>query len=388
MKNSKLGVMLLTFLIMILLTPFIFSKLMNSRFDTMLLKTQQQRGIVIKEVEDKSNYLTTDRVFEVKVPGEAIGNKEIEYITLLTEVKFKNLPVTTVVFHNILKKLVLKDVGDVKFLENNFIFDVITPDFKHFTYSVVNKDVKYQGFDISWRDFKGVVVYPKEFKNESGTLKVKSNDFEASFDNLNALYLFLKNKYSQELKLKTFTFKTKDFDIKVNNFESKNSQILKPKKADIVSKFNIKNLDSDIVGKKLKLNSVNFDFKLLDLNKSALISLEKGEDKSKELINSGFRGEANLDIKEIFFIKPLGFIKANLDFNISKGDNYSKLRENKLDFINLDFKVKASPQIGMIVGLSYPDISPFIIMDKNSSKVEIKIKKGKIYINGKEIKSN
>ena len=69
MKN-RFVVMFITFIVMILLTPIIFSKLMNSKFNTMLLKIQQQKGIIIKEIKDKSTYLTTDRIFDVKIPGK------------------------------------------------------------------------------------------------------------------------------------------------------------------------------------------------------------------------------------------------------------------------------------------------------------------------------
>ena len=117
MKNNKLIVMIITFIILIGLTPLIFSKFMNARFNTMLLKLQQNRGIVAKEIKNKSSYLTTDRVFEVTIPGSVLKQKKIKSITLRMEVKFKNLPVSNVWSHNVIHNIKLQNEETIPFFK-------------------------------------------------------------------------------------------------------------------------------------------------------------------------------------------------------------------------------------------------------------------------------
>ena len=385
MKN-KIIVMFLTLIVMIFATPIVFDKLMNSKFNTMLINLQQQKGIVIKEIKNKSNYLTTDRVFEVIIPGTAINQNEIKYIKLLSEVKFKNLPVTEVFFHNIVKKLVLKNNEDIKFLENKFVFNVITPDFKHFRYKVLNNSSQENGITISWRDFNGVYVYLKEFKNEDGNIDIKNNKFNISFNHIFTDNLFLKNKIEQESRLQNIVLHFPTIHINIQDIDSKNIQIDKNSTIDILSSFFVKEIKSPI----FKLNSAKLNIHLENLNKKALFSLQNGENKGIiDLLNNGFNGNIKLNIKNIFFMKPLGFLFADVNFSVKKGaKNYQKLQNDDLSFLVLNAKVEASPQIGSIVALSYPIIAPFIQVKNNKAIIYIQIKKGKIYINGTEIKSN
>ena len=377
--------MFLTLIVMIFATPIVFDKLMNSKFNAMLVNLQQQRGITIKEIKNKSNYLTTDRIFEIIIPGAVINQKEIKYIKLLTEVKFKNLPVTEVLFHNIVKKLVLKNNEDIKFLENKFIFNVITPDFKHFRYKVLNNSVQENGVTISWKDFNGIYVYLKEFKNEDGNIEIKNNRFKVLFNHIFVDNLFLKNKIEQESKLQNIMLKFPTININIQNINSKNIQINKNSIVDILSNFYVKEINSSI----FKLNSAKLNIHLKHLNKNALLLLQKGENKGiANLLNDGFDGIMNLNIKNIFFIKPLGFLSADVNFSIKKGaKNYQKLQNNDLSFLALNAKIEASPKIGSVVALSYPIIAPFIKVKNNKAIISIQIKKGKIYINGTEIKS-
>lgn len=68
MKN-KLLIMFLTFLVMIGVTPLIFDKLMNAKFNKMLENVKKD-GFEVIQIEDKSTYLQTDRIFKVVIPGQ------------------------------------------------------------------------------------------------------------------------------------------------------------------------------------------------------------------------------------------------------------------------------------------------------------------------------
>ena len=109
MKN-KLIIMLVTFIVLIAITPFVFSKLMNAKFDEMLDNLRKD-GIEIKLIEDKSSYIQTDKLFLVTIPEKFLINKDIalegvKSVTLEIETKFKNLPITDVLFLGKVKKLI------------------------------------------------------------------------------------------------------------------------------------------------------------------------------------------------------------------------------------------------------------------------------------------
>ena len=95
MKN-KLIVMILTFAVMIALTPLVFSKLMNAKFNQMI-ENLNKEGIKVEVIKDKSSYLQTDKILSVEIPKEYLNNA-FESINLEVEAKFKNLPVTNVLF--------------------------------------------------------------------------------------------------------------------------------------------------------------------------------------------------------------------------------------------------------------------------------------------------
>ena len=95
MKN-KLIVMILTFAVMIVLTPLVFSKLMNAKFNQMI-ENLNKEGIKVEVIKDKSSYLQTDKILSVEIPKKYLNNA-FESINLEVEAKFKNLPVTNVLF--------------------------------------------------------------------------------------------------------------------------------------------------------------------------------------------------------------------------------------------------------------------------------------------------
>ena len=390
MKNNKLIIMLLTFVVMIFATPIIFDKLMNSKFNTMLLNVQQNNGIVIKPLENKSSYIQTDKTYEVTIPGSVIGQRDIKYIKLLTEVKFKNLPVTNVIFHNIVKKIVLSNNQELKFLENNLIFDVITPDFKHYKYKVVDKKVDIDNqVEIAWNNFNGIYVYPENFKNEDGNIEVtiKKDNSKISLNHLFSQFLILNKKSEQDSKIKEFSIKAPNLTVDVKDVESKSIKIDKNTTIDVSSSTNVKSVD---VNNMFKLENATSTISFYGLNKKAIEAIQQGNrDKVKDLLNSGFSGKLSLDIKNVFFMQPLGFVNIDVDYNVSKGNNYEALRENKdINFLTLNAKIVTSPKLIQFLGMSDPRMASLIKVENNKAIVIIKINKGHIYINGQEIKSH
>ena len=103
MNKSKIIVMGITFIVLILITPLVFSKLMNAKFNQMLKKYENE-GYSIKLIKDKSSYIQTDKVFEVLIPGKKV-NLNVNDINITLEVKFKNLPVTNVVFEGVVNSI-------------------------------------------------------------------------------------------------------------------------------------------------------------------------------------------------------------------------------------------------------------------------------------------
>ena len=104
MKN-KLIVMILTFAVMIALTPLVFSKLMNAKFNQMI-ENLNKEGIKVEVIKDKSSYLQTDKILSVEIPKKYLNNT-FEKVNLEVEAKFKNLPVTNVLFLGNIKNVKL-----------------------------------------------------------------------------------------------------------------------------------------------------------------------------------------------------------------------------------------------------------------------------------------
>ncbi len=391
MKN-KIVIMFLTLVVMIFATPLVFEKLMNSKFDTMLLNLQQQKGIVIKEIKNKSSYLTTDRIFEVTIPGSAINQKEIKYIKLITEATFKNLPVTNVFFHNTVKDVVLVKQGEIPFLKDNFVFDVVTPDFKHYKYRVLDKNIDINGVEIGWSAFKGIYVHNKEFKNEDGNIKIliKKNNATISFNHFISDYLKVGNKIEQNAGLKDIQIKSPRFNGEIKNINSQSETVLKKDTLDSVSNLLVEDVN---INNLFKLKDLKINAKIYGLDKKAIQELQNGNDETsqkslKVLLNRGFNGNIKLRVKDLAFMQDLGFLNADINFSIEKGNNVEKINNNDLSFLNLNAKIVASPKLGAIIMMSEPKLGSFIKNENNKSIVIIKINKGKIYINGKEIKSN
>ena len=361
MKN-KVMVMIITFVIMVALTPVIFGKFMNSRFDTMMLKLQQQKGILIKEVKDKSSYLTTDRIFEVKIPGSLLKSKELKYINLLTEVKFKNLPVTNVYFHNVVKNIILKSSKELPFLSNKIIFDVTTPDFKTYAFDV--KPVKYQAFNLD--AVKGVVHINKDVSTINiDKISLKDKKFSFNIINFKSVSQKDKNFFKTENKL-DLKLKLLNKSIDVKNIDILSS-LKTDKKASVNFKISFKNL---MFSKIIEANAFNTKIKIYDLNSTLFDKAMNSKDKNLtlKLLSNGLKLDLNSSLKNMSFLDlNQGGFKLNVKAVIYKAKNLKEFENYFKKYLAVKIDADISQNFAKMLKDSFPVTRQFLNIppDKN-----------------------
>lgn len=387
MKN-KLIVMFLTFIVLIVITPFIFGKFMNSKFNSMLLKLSQQNGIQIKEIKNKSSYLTTDRIFDVVVPGNAINQKEIKYIEFQTETRFKNLPVTDVEFINILKKIVLDNNSSIAFLKNKFKILVITPDFKVYKYRVFDNKINLQKANLvlSWKNFNGVYDNKtKIFKNENGILELKNPLNDLMVYNIKAFLQDSKNQKKEQLHFDV-NFSSPKLKAWINNFNSNSTLKLSKESADIVTNTDIDKIN---VNNLFKLNKIDTAFEIKGIDKTIYEKLQNKKYSKQDinkLLKKGFIGKFALNIKDMFFMQDLGFLSLKSNFKI-KNASLAQINNKNFNFLDLNLSLQTSPKFINIAGNFFKPLKQIAKIENNKAIIKIVINKGNISINGKEIKS-
>ncbi len=374
MKN-KLTVMIITFVILIGITPLIFGKLMNSRFNTMILKSQQQKGIVAKEVKNKSSYLTTDRTFEVTIPGSVIHQKRIKSIKLLTEVKFKNLPVTNVWFHNIVKDVELQNGEKIPFFKK-IVFDVTTPDFK--TYAFVIKPLKYKTFNLS--SVEGTFKIDKDIsKLNINTISLTDRKLRFYVDDFLSVTQKNKNLFKTENKF-NLHLQFMDKNISVNNVDILSSLKI-AKKADINLKLSFKNL---LFSKIIRANDFNTKIRIYDLNSSILNKAVSSKDKNLTLalLANGFKTKITSSLKNFMF---LGFNQGGFNLNIKttvyKAKSLKDFENNFKKYLAISIKADISENFAKMLKDSFPLTRQFLNIppDKNGIiHIRINLDRGQI----------
>ncbi len=398
MKN-KIIVFIVTFVVMVLATPFVFDKLMNSKFNKMLENLQKQ-GYVIKEIENKSSYLTTDRVFKVVVPGEKIDNSGyIKDIVLEVESKFKNLPVTDVKF---LGKILKVESIDKAFEEqiNQIIKDkirffVVTPNFKTYKYRLFDTDLLAGLNEMKLTGIEGVYDYP--YKN---ILKAKS----LVYKDVKGIILEIK-QFTHKFEEKENTLKN---DMKFNFYATLNNQkvTLLNVKTDSITylgnkiksisnlQFDTLNFVNNIIIKNFKLNffADNIDGKIVKKLQNTNDRFQR-EQLIKELVSKGMDLKLDLKIKDIEAMKQkLGFFDLNSKLKILPDPMlFDKLNKNDLSDLEIFVDLKTTPQISTLLMNVIPQSAfAFALAKKEKGTVELilKVQNGVIYINGEKIKSN
>ena len=394
MKNSKLIVMFLTFLAMIAITPFIFGKLMNAKFNQMLNNLKSQ-GIVINELESKSTYLTTDRVFDVKVPGSVIDNNEIDYIHMKVEAVFKNLPVTDVRFKGKVKELVLKTLDNYqnqKFnekIKDKIRFLVITPDFKNYKYTIEDDKIDFdKEFEVGYSGINGL-FYNKDIKKNTLNIAkfyIKNDRFLAQANNLKSVRVIEGNVTSDDSKA-NFLIKIEDTNINVNNFSSHNV-ITYAKKVTSVTKADVDNIN---VNNQLLINKIELlnEVKGVDLDTLREIQTNpnpRDEDLIK-LLEKGLKLESKLNIAEVKDKnEKLGFLNLDVKLDVKPTDNLiANINAKDFGFVDFKLKLKTTPKIANVIISAFPQALLIFADAKKEGDaivVDFEFNNNKVLVNG------
>ncbi|WP_024789319.1 hypothetical protein [Lebetimonas sp. JH292] len=396
MKN-KLVVMFLTLLIMIAITPFVFSKLMNSKFDTMLLSLQQQQGIKIKEIKNKSGYLKTDRIFLVDIPGKKLNNNFIKDLYFKVETTFNNLPVTKVNFKGVLEKIDLNDKADEAKI--NTLFDkkikffATTPNFKVYTYKFEDINLPFNHINAGVKDIKGILEYSEIVNNKLniGDVYLKMKNVLLEIKNIKNSSFYKKDNFKSENNFNVF------LNFGKNRFQIENIHTLTNTdfkgKTNIISKFSFDKFISDY----LNINQFMLNVNISKLDTKSLISIANTNDVNItkeltfELLKKGFEINLNSKVKNIEVAKKdLGYFLIDADLKIKPDNNLQKdLEENNLSFLNSHIYYESSPEIATVLMNLFPKSAfVFALAGKKGGKVilNINLKNSKLFVNGEEIK--
>jgi len=389
MKN-KIIVMIITFLILIGITPFIFSKLMNSKFNTMLLKIQQQEGVKIKEVENKSSYLTTDRVFLVEIPGKKINENFIKNLVVKVETKFKNLPVTNVDFFGNVEKVDLVNGENIDSFTKQIKFFVTTPDFKVFSYKVNNIDMNIADNKAKFitEDIKGIY----SLKTMTNDLKIKNVSLKAKNG-----FIQLKNIHNISSYKDTLIHTENRFDVYAlfenNKFQINNIRTLTDTKMAKKTDINVQLSFDKFISSYVSIDNFVTKLSLLNLDTEALKELANNyEDRNNiELLKKGFDIVFSSKTKDINFMQnDLGSYLVKADVKVKPNPDIEEdIKKKHLDFVTSHIYYESSPQIATLIMNSVPESAfVFALAKKSGDKVvlDMVLKDSKLTINGEEIK--
>jgi len=398
MKNSKLIAMFLTFIVMIAITPFIFGKLMNSKFDKMLDNLRKE-GIVIKELKSKSTYLTTDRVFEVEIPQNVIDNKDIKVVKLKVESVFKNLPVTDVKFFGKVKEIVFNTLNDAENAEFNdaikdkIKFLVTTPNFKVYEYKFDDTTIDFKdGSKIGYSGLKGVYQYYKTRKNSFSLEKAFFNQDGVLFQANNVRVKYSNEPEKSESSAK-FDLILKDSNkaISIKNISTDTISTFKDKLSSI-SKISIQEVN---LLNKLFLKQISLEFDVKGIDKNAYENIAKkakpDENDLLELVKKGFSLKADLKISKITAQnKDYGFLNLFAKLNVKPETNIEeKIKTNNLDFVTFELDLKTTAEVSALIMNMVPQ-SVFLFMgaEKNNGilTLQITFKNNEVFLNGQKIK--
>jgi hypothetical protein len=394
--NKRIIPAIVGFAIMVVLTPFVFAKLMNSKFDSMITKVQLN-GYKVKQIKNKSSYLTTDRVFDVIIPGSKIDSSGfIKYIEVKVETIFKNLPVTNVIFKGKVLKVVTTNPNLNenlnKLIKNKIKFVVLTPDFKTYTFRVFDFNINNNQTEITFKGIKGVFKTPADLNYKISSITVKNPQTTLEFKNIHNRYVKTDKKISQQEK---FDFKGifANKVISLKNVVINNNTIFGNK---IDVNGNLKFTDLDVFNI-FSLKNANVNLTVEGIDKKLFETLLKSPKNKREeiaykILEKGFDSKINTDIKEIVLKgKSIGFLKINgyIDFKPVKNFQKAVMSKN-FDFIDADIKIQTTPAVCLILMGVEPKMS-FVLMGAQNKNgivsVEFKLKNGALYINGQKVKS-
>ena len=371
MKN-KLVVMIVTFVIMILLTPFIFSKLMNAKYDTMLLKLSQN-GYKIKTLKENIGYLKSERVLDVIVPGEKIKSNEIEYIESEIKTYFKNLPVTNVYFEGKIKDIKLKHPNKIiKDIAKKIEFNAVTSDFKTYAFSI--KPIKYKNLSIS--TIKGILKPSSGILNFNTNVVFRDNNLTFYISDLNSFIEQKKDLFKEDSKF-NLNLQILDKNATVKNIEIES----------LIDKSSLKfklSFNKLLFSKIIEADNFFAQIKAYDFNKTlfkkALISKDKNL--TLKLLANGFKVDVNSSLKNLLF---LGFNQGGFNLNIKaiiyKADNIKDFENNFKKYLSVKINATLSKEFAKMLRQSFPMLRGFLNLppDKNGNiHIRINLNKGSI----------
>jgi len=394
MKN-KLIVMFFTFIVLIGITPFIFSKLMNAKFDEMLDNLRKD-GIEIKLIEDKSSYIQTDKLFLVTIPEKFLINKDIalegvKSVTLEIETKFKNLPITDVLFLGKVKKVDLSsNLENVEHQLNELVkyikFVVTTPDFKNYFYSF--EDIKDKKFAIlgikgsfSKKELnKNSLTINSFYFKDGGFFEIKNLKYDIKWNDKKSF-----SNYSFDLN-----FTTNEVNIQADNIYGSNKTLFN-KDVNLSAKIGFNKLISP---KLLEADNFKLDLKVKGIESNILkeiASTKNIEPYVENIFQKGFEVAINSNLNTLKTLnKELGGYKFNLGMKFLPTHNIKeKLKNDNFDFIQATLFLETSPEIATFIMNVLPDIAfLFELAKKEKDKVilNLEVKDGKLYSEGKLIK--
>ena len=373
--KTKPIVMIVTFIIMILLTPIIFSKLMNSRYDTMLLEFSQN-GYKIKTLKEDIGYLKSERVLDVVIPGEKLGLKDVEFIEAKVKTYFKNLPVTNVYFEGKVKDIKLKHQNPlIENLAKKIEFKVITPDFK--TYAFTINPIKYKTLNID--TIKGNLDVKKHILSFNTNGDIKENNLTLEISNLNTFIQkeqnFFRNKNDFNLNIK---LGEKGAGLKNVNLDN----TLSLRKNSFVNfKLSFKKLT---FSKVVDANDFYADIKAYDFNKTLFKKAMFNDDRNLTLtlLANGFKLDINSSLKNLTF---LGFNQGGINLlvkiSVYKAKNIEDFEKNFKKYLAIQIKADMSKEFARMLRQSFPLLRGFLSVppDKNGIvHVNINFAKGSI----------
>lgn len=400
MKN-RLTVMFFTFLIMVAVTPLVFSKLMNAKFNKMLEKLKAD-GIEITLKEDRSGYLKTDKIFAVKIPAAIMGYGNIaKRLDLVVETEFKNLPVTNVVFKGKMEKILL-NAGYEDFqkflngyLKDKIKFFITTPNFKTYVYKLddieINKDIS-----MNVKNIKGSFKYSDtEMKNryEIKNVALKFQNFVLELNDIKSDYLLRKKDSYSKI---TFNLKAdaEGLNIDVKNISlNAGYKILNKLNIFSVAKFDILDIKKILTADNFVINTQIDGLDYDTVKELASVSKEIKNKYIDKLFEKGF------DIKFVsklssVMIPELSKKIEGFDINVNikvlpTKDALERIKKKDYGFINATLDFTLSPELETLI-MSFVPQSSFIfaLAQKKNSKVKLnlELKNGQLYSDGEPVK--
>jgi hypothetical protein len=397
MNKQKYLVMGLTFLILIAVTPLIFSKLMNAKLNKMV-ENLNKEGYSVKLIKDKSSYLKTDKIFLVDIPGDKLNNQLIDNLEFKIETTFNNLPVTKVDFKGVLEKINLtaKEYNDDinSLFDEKIKFTAVTPNFKVYDYKIENINLPIGNAKINIKGIKGIFEYSSIKSN-----KLSIDDISFITDNLlielknvknNSFYE--KNDIKNENKF-DFYLKAANNNIQINNVKISTHSLI-DKKTSVISKISFDNFISNNF---LNMENFVFNLNILNLDTPALIAIANEIDPQKRdlltlnLLKKGLEINLKSQAKKIEVMnKSFGFYLVDANLKVLPDPNLQEdIKTNNLKFLNSTIHYESTPEIATLFMNLFPKSAfIFALAKKTNGKLilDVNLKDSKLFVNGEEIK--